>query len=89
LLISSSTSPATSGAKRVAVSTGTARLPKNSTLVVQAVKDGVLLASAYLDPTTHSAVLTYDSGGADAFNGATFTLVGSGLVPLTKVVSGL
>ena len=80
---------ATSGAKRVAVSTGTAKLPKNSTLVVQAVKDGVLLASAYLDPTTHSAVLTYDSGGADAFNGATFTLVGSGLVPLTKVVSGL
>ena len=81
-------SDAASGQSSVSVST-TAKLPANSTQVVQAWKDGVLLASAYLNPTTGAAILSDELDGVHPFNGATFTLVGDGVVPVTKVIAGL
>ncbi len=49
----------------------------------------MLLASAYLNPTTGAAILSDELDGVHPFNGATFTLVGDGVVPVTKVIAGL
>jgi hypothetical protein len=86
----------TSGAATVQVSTGTAKVPARSSAMVEIIKDGVVLGDCYGSfgncPVTLYPTATGSGAPADLIhnlNGATLVVSADGMVPVTKVLTGL